>query len=342
MRIALDASYSVDPQPSGIAVYSREILSGLADIYNGDEFLHYYRPKQLLKSSRASAPNVWRRLLLWPFTKERSDLFHALNQRVEHRAGKRVLVTFHDLFVLTSDYSSAEFRARFAQQAKQAAELADGIIAVSQFTANQVSELLRIEWSRIRVVPHGVRWPGPLPPGEREKLVLFVGALQARKNLVRLIEAFESLPPEWNLVLAGSTRGYRAGEILDRIQMSGSRERIRVMGYVAGRELEQLYQRASIFAFPSLGEGFGIPVLEAMAHGIPVLTSNASSLCEVAGDAAVLVDPWRSEEIAAGLQQLASNEDLRCALAERGRLRAKQFPWERSVRETYAVYREFV
>lgn len=341
MRIALDATYSVHPEPSGIAVYSRELLSGLAKAHPDDEFLHYYRPKQFFKSTRASVLNVHRRILLPPLMSGRAEIFHALNQRMERRAAKRVLVTFHDLFVLTADYSSADFKARFAGQARRAAELADGIIAVSQFTANQVNQLLRIDPSRIRVVPHGVHLPKISLSRQREKMVLFVGALQSRKNLIRLVNAFESLPGEWKLVLAGSANGYRAGEILDQIHASRCRDRITVAGYVARKELEQLYSRASIFAFPSLEEGFGIPILEAMAYGIPVLTSNSSSLTEVAGEAAITVDPTCSEAIAEALRQLAWDEDMRTQLAEKGRIRAAQFPWERSVRETHAVYKEF-
>ena len=217
----MDATYSVDPRPSGIAVYSIELLSGLAHAHPQDEFLHYYRPKQFLKSVRASAPNVHRRILLPSSTVRRADIFHGLNQRVDHRPAKRVLVTFHDLFVLTADYASPDFRARFGGQAKRAAELADGIIAVSRFTANQVTELLGVEPSRIRVVPHGVHFPESLTSHLREKMVLFVGALQARKNVSRLVEAFEGLPDEWRLVLAGSPTGYRAEKVLDVICSNG-------------------------------------------------------------------------------------------------------------------------
>lgn len=342
MRIALDATYSVDPHPSGIAVYSREILDGLATAYPADDFVHYYRPKQMLKGTRGSARNVHRRILLPHLPAFGADLFHTLNQRLDSRPARRVVVTFHDLFVLTAEYSSADFRVRFTDQAKRAAVAADFIIAVSQFTASQVRALLGVEPARIRVVPHGVRLPPRLPAIARENVILFVGALQARKNLIRLVEAFETLPGRWKLILAGSPGGYRAAEILNRIQTSRCRDRILVAGYVTQERLEQLYSRAAIFAFPSLDEGFGIPVLEAMAYGVPVLTSDTSALAEVASDAALTVDPLETDQIAAGLQQLMSNDDLRNQLTNKGRLRAAEFPWTRSVRETYTVYREVV
>ncbi len=340
MRIALDATYSVDPHPSGIAIYSRELLTGLAHTYPQDEFLHCYRLKQFRNALHNSAPNVRRRLLLPSVPAFRADIFHALNQRVDRRPAKAVISTFHDLFVLTGDYSSPEFRARFSQQARNAARNSDLIIAVSEFTANQVSTLLGFDPSRIRVVPHGVHFPASAR-AKREKLILFVGALQIRKNIVRLVEAFERLPQEWMLVIAGAANGYGARSVLDRIEKSPNRDRIQVTGYVDRPDLEQLYSRASIFAFPSLDEGFGIPVLEAMAHGIPVITSNCSALAEVAHDAALLVDPLETDELTKSLKELIENPALRSKLISVGLSRASSFTWERTARLTHNVYEEF-
>ncbi len=336
MRIALDASYSVDPRPSGIGLYSTEILDGLAAAHPHDEFLHCYRPRKYVSAPRRRYPNVGRRLLLSSLATFRADVFHALNQRLDRRLAQNVVCTFHDLFVLTSEYSSPEFRARFAQQAREAARRADLVIAVSSFTARQVSGHLGVEPARIRVVPHGVH---PVSPshGQREKIVLFVGVLQKRKNLLRLIEAFETLPEDWRLVLAGAPSGYGAEAILERAR---AHPRVQITGYLATPALEQLYARASIFAFPSLDEGFGIPVLEAMAHGLPVVTSNSSALPEVAGDAALLVSPEDPMEIAAALLRLVQNEDLREQLARRGMARAQTYTWSNAVTATYAVYRE--
>ena len=122
--------------------------------------------------------------------------------------------------------------------------------------------------------------------------MLHVGAIQKRKNVHRLIEAFSRLPEPWTLVLAGSA-GYGAEEILAK-----ATERVKVTGYLTNEQLSDLYRRASIFAFPSLDEGFGMPVIEAMAYGVPVLSSNSSALPEVCGDAAILVDPTNTDQIA--------------------------------------------
>lgn len=251
--------------------------------------------------------------------------------------------TFHDLFVLTEEYSSPDFRARFSDQARRAAENSDLIITVSEFTAKQVHDLLAVPRTRIRVVPHGVRVTRqPQTSRRRDKSILFVGALQTRKNIIRLVEAFEALPGDWRLILAGSTQGYGAEQILRRIESSHNRERIEVTGYLGEAQLQKLYSTASIFTFPSLAEGFGIPVLEAMAHGIPVITANGSALAEVAGGAAYLVDPCDADEIAAALKRLTEDSELRERLRDLGLQRASQFSWQRAVRETYAVYQELL
>jgi glycosyltransferase involved in cell wall biosynthesis len=267
-------------------------------------------------------------------------LFHALNQRLPRLRLRHPVATFHDLFVLTGDYSTPEFRRRFAEQARHAAGEAEAIITVSAFTAGQVRDLLGVEPARIHVVHHGIA-TRTSNGHAREKVILHVGAIQRRKNLVRLVEAFEAVDTGWRLVLAGSL-GYGADEILHRIEASPSRERIELSGYVSARELEALYARAMVFAFPSLDEGFGMPVLEAMAAGVPVLTSNCSALPEVAGNAALLVDPERSDELTAALRGLTESEELRADLAKRGNERAQQFSWATAVERTWIVYQSLL
>ncbi len=335
MKIALDATYSLGKNLSGVGVYSREMLFGLAAQHPDTRFLFSYRPHRFLASFHDSLPrNALRRILTGA---PRADLFHALNQRVETRA-KRTVATFHDLFVMTSDYSSAEFRARFTEQARQAAERSDLLIAVSRFTAGQLENLLHVDPARIRVIPHGVRVPAETAT-KRENIVLFVGAIQRRKNVARLVRAFEAMPEGWRLVLAGAA-GWGAEEELRAVETSPRRSSIEVCGYVSAAQLESLYSRARIFAFASLDEGFGMPVLDAMAHGIAVITSRRSALPEVAGDAALLVDPENVEELAEALRRLASNEDAREELVRRGRARAAEFGWGSAVRRTWSVYQE--
>lgn len=334
MRIALDATYSVADEPTGIAVYSQELLNGLPQLFPQHEYRHCYRWKQWLQVKAAG------RLLAPPFPTFRSDVFHALNQRVERRPAKHVVSTFHDLFVMTSEYSSREFRERFTEQARTAASNSDLVIAVSQFTASQVEHLLGTPRSRIRVVPHGVHPPQREHHPTDPPFILCVGAIQKRKNIGRLVAAFETLAEPWRLVLAGSPTGYGSLEILERVAASPARRRIELTNYVSPARLASLYATASIFAFPSLDEGFGIPVLEAMSYGVPVLTSNTSALKEVAADSALLVDPHDTESIAASLHGLISDAGLRAGLSSLGRRRAAQFTWHQTVRATHAVYLE--
>jgi glycosyltransferase involved in cell wall biosynthesis len=338
VTIALDATYSIGEALSGVGLYSREILTGLAAAQPQTRFDFYYRPHRFSRARReALGNNVRRRLLLDPLWPRGADLFHGLNQRLPRIPMRRAVATFHDLFVLTGEYSTPEFRERFADQARDAAARSDAIIAVSAFTREQVIRLLGVDGSRVHVVHHGVR-ELDLPAVAREKLILNVGAVQKRKNIQRLVDAFEGVDGDWRLVLAGSP-GYGAAEILDRIAQSAARDRILVTGYVSPQELARWYARAKIFAFPSLDEGFGMPVLEAMASGIPVVTSNRSALPEVAGDAALLVDPEDTSGISKALCSLIENEELAGDLIRRGSARAQKFTWGKAVRETWAVYR---
>ena len=340
MTIALDATYSTDGQISGVGLYSSQLMAGLAFSHPETCFHYCYRPHRYRHAQRPFPPNVRRRLILEPFSPRGADLFHGLNQRLPHMRFRRAVATFHDLFVMSGEYSTPEFRERFTRQARDAAARADAIIAVSEFTRGQVISLLGVEPSRVHVVHHGVRQL-EFPAVERQKVILNVGAIQTRKNIARLVEAFETADPSWRLVLAGSA-GYGSGEILERIAASPARERITVTGYVSSGELGTWYASASIFAFPSLDEGFGMPVLEAMAAGTPVVTSNRSALAEVAGDAAMLVDPESAEELARALRDLTEREELRRELASRGADRARLFTWEKAVEQTWNIYRELL
>jgi glycosyltransferase involved in cell wall biosynthesis len=342
LKIALDATYSLSRNLSGVGVYSRQILKGLAETHPEASFLYCYRPHRFLPSFSQGNPSNSSRRLLWRDWPRSADLFHGLNQRIDSVRHRRTVSTFHDLFVLTGDYSTPEFRARFADQARAAAERSDLIIAVSGFTARQLEQLLKVEPARIRVIPHGVR---PVPPGtvtvNREQMILFVGAIQRRKNVARLVEAFEGVARGWKLVLAGSL-GFGAREILERIEQSPRKNDIQVLGYVPDRELDVLYRRASVFAFPSLDEGFGMPLLDAMARGVPVLTSNVSAMPEVSGDAALLVDPSDVASVSEGLRKLTGDGALRADLIQRGLKRSREFNWEKAVGGTWNVYQELL
>jgi glycosyltransferase involved in cell wall biosynthesis len=341
LKVALDATYSTGRNLSGVGVYSREILHGLAAAHPETSYLWCYRPHRLTRCWREPRPpGVSVRPLFEHFQLFRPELFHGLNQRLPAARFRRAVCTFHDLFVFTSDYSSADFRERFIGQARQAAERANLIICVSTFTANQVHELLGVERMRLRVIPHGTAIAQALDEAARQPVVLHVGALQRRKNLGRLIAAFErAAAPPWRLVLAGAD-GYDAAAIHARIAASPARDRIETPGWVSSAELDALYRRATLFVFPSLDEGFGIPVLEAMAYGLPVISSDRAALPEACGGAAWLVDPLEEQEIEEALKRLIGQEALRKQLRAAGFKHAASWSWSRAVESTWRVYQE--
>jgi glycosyltransferase involved in cell wall biosynthesis len=206
---------------------------------------------------------------------------------------------------------------------------------------------------RVRVIPAGVDLPeGMLGPEQRQRererlvgpgneMVLAVGAIQTRKNTLNAVRALAKLPTPYKLVLAGGD-GYGSRAVHDFIRSAALESRVKVLGYVAAERLPILYQASSLFLFPSLEEGFGLPVLEAMAHGVPVVASGTSSLPEVAGDAALYADPHDPGGMAEKIRRAVEDPGLRVGLIERGLARARQFTWQRTAEETLRVYDEVV
>jgi glycosyltransferase involved in cell wall biosynthesis len=341
LKLALDATYSVGKNLSGVGVYSRELMAGLAEAMPDVAFEWCYRAHRFAKGLKEARPeNARIRLLVDGWLPRGARLFHGLNQRMPGQRFRHAVCTFHDLFVMTAEYSTREFRERFTGQAKEAAGRSDLIICVSQFTAGQVESLLGVERARLRVVAHGVRFPERVEWARREPMVLHVGAIQKRKNLVLLVEAFErGVKAPWRLCLAGSA-GYGSGEVMERIARSPARDRIDTPGWVSDEVVAGLYERAAIFAFPSLDEGFGIPVLEAMAQGVPVMAANRPAVAEVCGDAALLLEARDSEAWECALREWTSAALARERLVAAGLSRASAFTWKKAVDETLAVYRE--
>jgi len=233
-------------------------------------------------------------------------------------------------------------------------EHARHILCVSENVRDLTAEKFGIPLEKMSVVYNGISPVfRPVPPAEARAALaqrhgidgpylLYAGNLQARKNIIRLLEAYALFRREVTdapqLVLVGrrTRRSEGIDEALDRLRL---RDHVRELGHLPNEDLPLIYSGAEQFVFPSLWEGFGIPVVEAMACGTPVVTSNLSSLPEVCGGAAVLVDPYSVEDIAAGMHRLFTDAGLQQDLHTRGLARAAQFTWERTARETLAVYR---
>ncbi|MCA9859313.1 MAG: glycosyltransferase family 4 protein [Thermomicrobiales bacterium] len=265
----------------------------------------------------------------------------------------RSVVTIHDLgYLVEPDCHDPRHRRQLAWSTRWNCRAANGIIAVSHQTRRDLIELLGVHPEKIRVIYHGVdtrfspatdaavaqiRAELALP----DRFVLAVGSLHSRKNLGRLIAAFERLAPahpELGLVLVGSP-GWNAESIFERIAQSPFRTRIRAPGFVRNDQLPALYSAAAVMAFVSLYEGFGLPVVESMACGTPVVTSERSSLPEIGGDAALLVDPTDVDAIAAGIDRVLSSAATGQELRTRGLARARSFSWQDCAKETLVFLR---
>jgi glycosyltransferase involved in cell wall biosynthesis len=232
----------------------------------------------------------------------------------------------------------------------QAARRAACVVTASSYSRASLVRRLRLDPERVAIAPLGVgeRFkPGPVPDDLFARLgvpgayILTVGTLQPRKNLTAALAAFERLVAqgtEHTLVIAGG-RGWRDNALIERIESSPARERVHLVGRVGNDELVGLYRGAACFVFPSRFEGFGLPPLEAMACGTPVITSNRTSLPEVVGDAGILVDPDDHEGWAQALARVLSDDAVRADLAARGRERAARFSWARCADETLVAYR---
>ncbi len=283
------------------------------------------------------------------------DLYHATDFVLPPtRLKTRTVLTVHDLsFVRAPEAASPALKRYLDAVVPRSVHRADHVLADSQATKDDLIALYGADPQKIEVLLSGVnqrfqpiRDPSALAAVRARyqlgdvPFVLAVGTIQPRKNYERLIAALAALPDnlrDVHLVIAGG-RGWLESPIYAAVQAQGLQDRVHFIGFADDDDLPALYSAARCFAFPSLYEGFGLPVLEAMACGTPVLTSNVSSLIEVAGDATLLVDPRSTEQITAALVRLLTDDPLRNTLIERGVAQAKRFTWERAASQLRNIY----
>jgi alpha-1,3-rhamnosyl/mannosyltransferase len=279
--------------------------------------------------------------------KLRPDVYHATYFAVPALVPGPIVVTIYDLIprLFPQYWPNGLIRSTIKAWMAYAARRAARVIACSHNTADDIARLLPAAVAKVRVVPLGVSpWTGERPhqaAATAAPYLLYVGSNKPHKNLPRLVAAFARIAPRTaaNLIVAGAwdTRYPEARDEVRRRRLDG---RVSFEHRPSSTRLADLYMGATGFIFPSLYEGFGLPIVEAMAAGAPVATTDRGSLREVAGDAALLFDPTDESSIAAAMERLLTEQDLRTQLSARGRARAALFPWSRTAQETWTVYEE--
>ncbi|MGC9468855.1 MAG: glycosyltransferase family 4 protein [Anaerolineae bacterium] len=280
-----------------------------------------------------------------------ADLLHAPAFVGPLASGCPQVITVHDLsFLRYPQFFRPANRLYLRTMTGVACRRAAAVIAVSEFTGKEVAELLRVPVSRIHPIYHGVapRFR-PLPrtdvdefrrrQGLPERFVLFMGTLEPRKNLIQLVRAFRKLKdPDLHLILAGA-QGWFYEEIFSEVEELGLADRVHFPGFVPAEDQPFWYNAADAFAYVSVYEGFGMPVLESLACGVPAVTSSTSSMPEAGGLGALLVPPDNVDAIAEAIDRILSDEALHGELREKGLVHAAGHSWDKTARETVAVYR---
>lgn len=364
MIVGYDAT-TVAGQLSGVGYYTARLLASLANgagtglvdrlvVLSNRAVEVADAPRlQHLEDGRFPSRAVWMQLVLPALLRRlRPDVVHYTNYLAPVHADVPYVVSIHDMSVaLMPHFHTLKKRLLSQRLVPHVARGARLVLTPSESTRRDVVRLLGLDPGRVRVIPYA-SGPAfrPTPPdgarlaalGVEQPYFLYVGTVEPRKNLARALRAFArvaSLLPHHRFVIAGQ-RGWKYADVLHEVARPELAPRVTLLGYASEDDLPALYAGATAFVYPSLFEGFGLPVVEAMACGTPVLTSRTSSLTEIADGAALLVDPLDETALAEGLLRLAHDPGLRADLRARGLARASAFSWDRTGRETALAYRE--
>jgi len=369
MRIALNGLL-LSRNFSGVEVAILNLAHALAE--HGTEDYALYVPGRFplpsIESKRLTTRRTWMPThyrpmrILWEqlvlprlLARERFDLVHSPGYLAPLLTRTPVIITVYDTIALQfPDWCTRTNRINYGIMLPRAIRKAAGIIVPSEATRRDLVACFPEAAAKTRAIPLAVGGEFGVSPGpeERESVrrryglseqyILFVGNIEPKKNLERLVEAYGLLRERGTghgLVIAGSP-AWGQEELRARIRELGLAESVVLTGVVRPEDLPCVYAMADVFAFPSLYEGFGLPPLEAMAAGVPVVASNRASLPEVAGDAAVLVDPLQPGAIANAVSDVLSDEKLRERLVAKGRERTRMFTWAKTARATEAFYQQ--
>lgn len=376
MRIGIDCRNILSPETgerAGIGHYTAYLVDHLLTIDTENTYVLFFDHRVKDTSRFEAAKNV--RVKHFPFSKykkflpmtyshavvpriiqrERLDVFHAPANILPLAYRRPSVITIHDLAI----YKEPAWFPRQVLSTNllvpQSVNHADRIIAVSESTAVDLEILFNVARRKITVIHEGVeQFTSARGAAARVKkkfritkpYFLFVGTLEPRKNVIRLVQAYArfvrregDVAKETELLIAGG-KGYRYKDILKMVRAVKMNRKVRFLGYVSHEEKVELLKGATAFIFPSLYEGFGLPVLEAMQVGTPVISSDTSSLTEIVGRAGIVVNPEDVAGMTRAMGQLTVNKKLARELSRRGKAKAKHFTWEKTARETLTVYQK--
>lgn len=382
MRIGIDCRTILNPklgEGAGVGHYTYYLVQHLLRIDKKNEYFLYFdhrvpdtkefeqknvRIKQLPFSQyNKFMPFAYSHMLISAYLlKHNLDVFHSPITSLPLTYPKKCVVTVHDLAIYKNPswFPGQIFSTKLLVPRSLSA--ADHMIAVSESTKNDLKELFNVPAKKVSVIYEGVRTEKIKVKNHSvdsltkfklgSKFIYFVGTMEPRKNITTLLRAYKKFLEsdakypqvkfsDYQLVLAGA-RGYKHERVFEMIKELKLSKQVKYLGYVTHNQKIDLMKKASVFAFPSSYEGFGLPVLEAMSLGTPVITSNVSSLPEITGTAALQVDPEEDNAIAAALKKLIADPKLQERLSKAGITQAKKFSWKQAAEETLAVYKRVV
>lgn len=365
MRIGLDG-IPLASAKTGIGHYTLELARALATIDTDDEFelvspfafnsssFDEVLPANLKKVEARRRKFWWAVGLPMYMRKSATSLFHGTNYEIPLLSKCPTILSIHDLSqLLYPETHLAQSVRRARYRLPLMARAATKIITATEYVKNEVVEHLKVNPAKIAVTPYAPRRMfGPLSRSETEEtrtrlsieenFILFVGTIEPRKNLITLLgalsEILKSTDLRPQLVIAGQ-EGWLTGETMNYVESERLADRVKFTGYITDEDLRALYACCTVCVYPSLYEGFGLPPLEAMSCGAPVIASNVASLSEAVGDAARLVPPTDTQKLAQAIVEMIRDEATRSHFSHAGLKHASQFTWERTARLTLEIYR---
>lgn len=359
---------------TGVGNYIHNLLLELVKIDKINNYILFFYSLRHLDSTKSAQYNFkhkktiglkipqlfldffWDKLKFPPieFFTGKLDIFHNNFYSPPMKKVKNI-ITIYDMSFFAYPEFHTKGTQRFKNKVLKYYNSASKIITISNFSKREILKYIDIPEKKIEVIYPGVDIQNQKLELREDYIlkkyslskgyILYVGTIEPRKNLEGLIKAYKLLLSDdkyknkYDLVIVGKL-GWKYETFFKTLENSGLQDKVKLLGYIPDEELPAIYKHASLFVYPSIYEGFGLPVLEAMAYGTPVITSNVSSLPEVAGDAALLINPHNYKEIRDGIADILSTEQLKSQLIARGKERVKRFSWTKTAEKTLEIYKE--